>query len=78
MMCFVSQRQCIQPKDKTDGIRNFMHTKHSGQNLRSKMFLFISQGQWLTAWKVSYIIRTTEATRNQEYLIHAAKATHKT
>ena len=49
IISFVSQRQCIQPKDKTDGIRNFMHTKHNGQNLKSKMFLFISQGQWLTA-----------------------------
>ena len=33
----------LEPNFKTDGIRNFMHTKHNGDNAKLRTFSFISQ-----------------------------------
>ena len=35
----------LEPNFKTDGIRNFMHTKHNGDNAKLRIFSFISQRQ---------------------------------
>ena len=40
--CF-QPMQRLQPNFKTDGIRNFMHTKPNGDNAKLKIFFFISQ-----------------------------------
>ena len=35
--------QRLQPNFKTDGIRNFMYTKHNGDNAKLRIFSFIPQ-----------------------------------
>ena len=37
--------QRLQPNFKTDGIRNFMYTKHNGDNANLRIFSFIPQRQ---------------------------------
>ena len=37
--------QRLQPDFKTDGIRNFMHIKHNGDNAKLRIFSFIPQRQ---------------------------------
>ena len=37
--------QRLQPNFKTDGIRNFVYTKHNGDNAKLRIFSFIPQRQ---------------------------------
>ena len=37
--------QRLQPNIKTDGIKNFMYTKHNGDNAKLRIFSFIMQRQ---------------------------------
>ena len=42
--CF-QRIQRFQPNFKTDSIRNFMYTKHNGDNAKLRIFSFIPQRQ---------------------------------
>ena len=48
--------QRLQPHFKTDGIRNFRHTKHNGDNAKLRIFSFIPQRQLMQP--KSYIPKT--------------------
>ena len=50
--------QRLQPNFMTDGIRNFMHTKHNGDNVKLRTFSFILQRQHIQPNFMNGSIRT--------------------
>ena len=54
--------QRLQPNFKTDGIRNFMHTKHNGDNAELRIFSFIPQRQRIQPNFMNHTYQTTNQT----------------
>ena len=59
--CF-QQIQRLQPNFKTDCKRNFMHTKHNGDNAKLRIFSLIPQRQCIQPNFMNYTFQTTKHT----------------
>ena len=54
--------QRLQPNFKTDGITNFIYTKHNRDNAKIKIFSFIQQRQCIPPNFMNYTYQTTKQT----------------
>ena len=54
--------QLLQPNFKTDGITNFIYTKHNRDNAKIKIFSFIQQRQRIPPNFMNYTYQTTKQT----------------
>ena len=58
------QMQRLQPNLMTDGIRNFIHTKHNKDNKKLRIFSFVSQRQRIQPKYISDGIRNFMHTKH--------------
>ena len=59
--CF-QPTQRLQPNFETDGIRNFMYTKHNGDNAKLRIFSFIPQRQLIQPNFINHTYHRTKHT----------------
>ena len=58
--------QRLQPNSKTYAIRNFMYTKHNGDNPKLKIFSFIPQQRYIRLNFVNHTYQTTNQTNKTQ------------
>ena len=58
--------QRLQPNFKTDSIRNFMYTKHNGDNAKLRIFSFIPQRQRIQPSFMNLTYQTTKHTNTTQ------------
>ena len=56
--------QRLQPNCKTYAIRNFMHTKHNGDNPKLRIFSFLPEQQRIQSNFMNHTYQTTNQTHN--------------
>ena len=58
--------QCLQPNSKTYAIRNFMNTKHNGNNPKLRIFSFIPQRRRIQPNFMNHTYQTTNQTNTTQ------------
>ena len=61
--CFQSIQR-LQPNSKTYAIRNFMHTKHNGDNPKLRIFSFLPEQQRIQSDFMNHTYQRTNQTNN--------------
>ena len=67
--------QRLQPNFMTDGIRNFMYTKHNGDNAKLRIFSFIPQRQRIQPNFMNDSIKTFIHTKQLNTHTHTTRTT---
>ena len=67
--------QRLQPNFMTDGIRNFMYTKHNGDNAKLRIFSFIPQRQRIQPKFMNDRIKTFIHTKQLNTHTHTTRTT---
>ena len=58
--------QRLQPNFKTDGIRNFIYTKHNGDNAKLRIFSFIAERQRIQPNFMNHAYQITKQTQPEQ------------